>query len=387
MIASLEKTLQPSKREQVTLCFNCTRYGHFASNCPLKSPLTKFTKSQQCMFDFLSQLPANEIPKCPNLNPDQLQTVFEQLKLAETNFWKKFEIFSKGTFRQDNFDYKKACFGTCQRKLGFWWAIGSTPSTLIHFVRGLSFKEYREPPRFFTSSSITDPEQQKWVQDWLNKSLKSHKIIPIPEKYVWICENVFIAEWDTHRKNRLIFDGRFCNLFKRKLKYKLPLPEEVLKFLSKSGRVLSCDASSAFFHIPNAPEEMVKNCFCVRDKYGEKKYFCFTSPPFGVTQMPRCFQKIMENVRDFFNFIGMPSLLYIDDLISLVVNGLNRQHDLAVSEWYYQILRNLGITYNAKSTFVPNSKFKFLGHTSTSLVINRPPTSLVIDPFWKKVKF
>ena len=196
----------------------------------------------------------------------------------------------------------------------------------------------------------------------MHKSLKSHKIIPIPEKYVWICENVFIAEWDTHRKNRLIFDGRFCNFFKRKLKYKLPLPDEVLRFLKKSGRVLSCDASSAFFHIPNAPEEMIKNCYCIRDKNGEKKYFCFTSPPFGVTQMPRCFQKIMENVRDFFNFIGMPSLLYIDDLISLVVHGLDRQNDLVVSEWYYQILRNLGITYNAKSTFVPNSKFKFLGH-------------------------
>ena len=50
----------------------------------------------------------------------------------------------------------------------------------------------------------------------------------------------------------------------------------------------------------------------------------------------------MENVRDFFNLIGMPSLLYIDDLISLVVEDPCRSRDMKISEWYYKILRNLG---------------------------------------------
>ena len=125
--------------------------------------------------------------------------------------------------------------------------------------------------------------------------------------------------------------------------------------------MVSADASAAFFQFPLSPEEMSKSCFSVPTQEGKRQYFAFTGPPFGATQVPRVFQALMGALRNVFNTLGFPSILYIDDLVSQLCREANKQYKMQFAEWYYAMLTNFGIKFNHKSEFTPSDTFQYLG--------------------------
>ena len=110
------------------------------------------------------------------------------------------------------------------------------------------------------------------------------------------------------------------NEYKVQQKFKLPLITDVLSLFDQKGLVIGADCSSAFSQIPLSPEEMILSSFAIPRFPGdpEPEYCCYTGPAFGCSQVPRIFQRIVGAVRDIFVCLGIPSLVYIDDLQSQI---------------------------------------------------------------------
>ncbi len=111
----------------------------------------------------------------------------------------------------------------------------------------------------------------------------------------------------------MIFDARFVNAFKVLKSFRLCQILDIFNIFDSDGLVVSADASSAFSQVPLAREEMINSVLCFPDPHdpSKKLFYAYTCPPFGATQVPRTFQRIMGAVRDVFIRLGFPSALCV----------------------------------------------------------------------------
>ena len=360
-----------------TLCSYCLHYGHRATTCPEKLPLFNFTESQQSLVNFICSLPQRQLQPFESPNVNDMFQMLEEAVTFELTFWKDFEAFSGLT--KDDLDFKERIFGNFQSNLAFWVFMGIPKAVTVQLVRGIQFHEKCTPPRMYMKSEWKDPAQIEWLENWKNDALAKGIILPIPKHLVHICENVFLVNWDDpHRKVRLIFDARFRNLFLETKHFKLPVISDVRDIFDMDGCTVGTDATSAFSHAPITPEEMTRSCLCIPQKDGPDQFFAYTGPPFGVSQVPRVFQRIMGCIKNVFCQLGFPAILYIDDLEVQIC----KTHDpeaVRKSHWFFQIMQSFGVIYNAKSHYIPTPTFKYLGHIVDLKSGTIAPTSLSIN--------
>ena len=342
----------------------CLGWGHHWQCCP-NTPahrISEYTPSQKALVDFLRAQTRQslDIHKSPTLV--NLQKTTKICLQREKDFWKKFKQVSG--FKKSSVDFKKQMFGQVQQRLGFWFATGVHIEVLVQMVRGIRFHEHETPDRTFTRSDWKEPDKIKWLQEWKEESLRKGTILPLPSWRAQAIENIFLVGWgDEYIKTRLIYDARLVNEYKVQKKFKLPLISDVLSLFDSSGLVIGADCSSAFSQIPLSPEEMILSTFAIPRTPGdlEPEIFCYTGPAFGCSQVPRIFQRIMGSIRDVFVQLGIPSLVYIDDLQSQICLDSDPEA-MQKSKWYFDFLTNFGLIFNKKSLRVPSKVFKYLGH-------------------------
>ena len=347
-------------RNKHKLCAFCLHYGHIATSCPEKLPKSNFTNSQQALVDFIWNRPVVVVPPFSNPTAKQMFEFLDSKKEDEIQFWKDFR--EETGYSKESVDFKRQMFGNFQSNLAFWLQVGIPKAIVIHLIRGIDFHENTTPPRLCTLTKWSDPKQIEWLQNWKTEALNKGIIVPIPEECIHVCENIFLVNWDDDtKKTRLIWDGRLLNEFLTEKSFKLPLIHDTREIFSRDGKTVGTDATSAFSLAPCTPEQMQKCCFCIPQIDGTKKFFAYTGPPFGLSQVPRVFQKIMGAIKNTFARLGFPAILYIDDLEVQICKKAD-QEALRKSEWFFHMMKSFGVIYNKKSHYIPTSTFKYLGH-------------------------
>ena len=109
--------------------------------------------------------------------------------------------------------------------------------------------------------------------------------------------------------NRMRFDYRKLNEKTTKDAYPLPRIGQTIDALQGTGYFSSLDLASGYWQVPVAEKGRYKIAFCTP----EGGLYEFVKKPFGLTNAPATFQRLMNEIfkEDLFKHV----LIFLDDLL------------------------------------------------------------------------
>ena len=173
---------------------------------------------------------------------------------------------------------------------------------------------------------------------------------------------------------RLCIDYRQLNSKTLKDAYALPRIDQIFDYLSGAKYFSVLDMKSGYHQVPIKEEDMHKTAFTA----GPLGHWEFTRLPFGLTNSPATYQRLMEHVfRDIhLDFVQ----IYLDDL--LVFSSSFEQH-IQHLEQVFERLRSYNLKLAPKKCKFFQNSVKYLGHVVSEDGISVDPdkTSKVAE--WK----
>ena len=187
-------------------------------------------------------------------------------------------------------------------------------------------------------------EERKVIDD-----LKSKGVIRNSTS-CWASPIVLVKK--SNGKIRPCVDYRKLNEVTRKDAYPLPLIQDCLDSVAGAKFFSTFDLTSGYHQVPVRKEDIHKTAFCT--KYG---LFEFNVMPFGVTNGPATFQRVMELALQGLNWLTC--LIYLDDVI--VHAETFEEHVERVREFLWRMIEaNLKLRPNKCQLL--KKKVGFLGH-------------------------
>lgn len=207
------------------------------------------------------------------------------------------------------------------------------------------------------------------VRDHLNKMLKDGDISP--SKSPWSFPVVLVRRKD----KRLRFCVDYRELNRRTIKDALSLPRitETLDSLIGSKYFSCLDLKNGFWQIELAEEDKEKTAFTV----GPLGFYQFNSMPFGLTNSPSTFQRLMQTCMGDLHL--SICLLFLDDII---VYSRTWEEHLSRLEAVFQRLRNYGLKLTPKKCHFAKTEVKYLGHVVSEEGIQTDPEKVSAVVNW-----
>ncbi|PAA81942.1 hypothetical protein BOX15_Mlig034239g2, partial [Macrostomum lignano] len=163
---------------------------------------------------------------------------------------------------------------------------------------------------------------------------------------------------------RMCVDYRRVNDVTVKDAIPLPRVDEALEALHGTAVYSSLDLRSGYHQVPVAAEDRDKTAFAVPHR-GQFRWLVM---PFGVTNGPATFSRIMQTV--LHPLAWKICLVYLDDI--LVFSNTVEDHLARLSE-IFQRLRNANLKLNPKKCELLSSEVSFLGHRVSADGIGTDP--------------
>lgn len=178
-----------------------------------------------------------------------------------------------------------------------------------------------------------------------------------------------------HKKSgdlRLCVDYRRLN---RKIKrdvFPLPRIEESLESLGGAKYFSTLDLVSAYHQVEVVPGDRAKTAFTT-----PLGLFEFVRMPFGLSNSPSTFQRLMSQVfrDDIFNIL----LVYLDDII--VFSSTMEEH-ISRLEQAFTKLRQHGLKLKAEKCLLFCQEVKFLGHVVSAKGVGTDPEKIAAVESW-----
>ena len=104
---------------------------------------------------------------------------------------------------------------------------------------------------------------------------------------------------------RIVFDYRLLNAITERMSYPLPSIEQLVNQFKDKTFISTIDIKSGYWHIPIKPEDRPKTAFVFNGRLYE-----WNVMPFGPTNAPPYFQKVMNDVFDDMPYV----MVYMDDI-------------------------------------------------------------------------
>ena len=155
-------------------------------------------------------------------------------------------------------------------------------------------------------------------------------------------------------KVRLILNLKKLNTYVEKLHFKIEDWRAVCNSLRSNDYMCKVDLKDAYLSIPVS--EYTSRFFCF--KFGEK-YYAYQALPFGFSQSPYIFTKVLKIALTQLRTMGIKIIAYLDDLLIIHSNphSCREAADVTIS-----LLSNLGFTINmVKSVLTPTRVIEYLG--------------------------
>lgn len=181
------------------------------------------------------------------------------------------------------------------------------------------------------------------------------------------------------KKNwRVVVDYRKLNASTRQDAYPLPRIEDILDQLGEAQFYTSMDLESGYYQILMDEEDKEKTAFST--PYG---HFEFNKMPFGLTNGPATFQRMMNHTLSGLH--GIECLVYLDDIV--VYGKSLEEHNLRLRHVFERLRKNNLKVKISKCQFL-KEEILFLGHkinrnglspdpTKVEAVLNFPPPSSI----------
>jgi len=168
------------------------------------------------------------------------------------------------------------------------------------------------------------------------------------------------------KKWRLVVDFRQLNDKTIKDRYPMPNINEILDKLGRAQYFSALDLASGYHQIEVEPKDRSKTAFSAVGGHFE-----FIRMPFGLSNAPATFQRVMDNVLAEFN--GKFCLIYLDDII--VFSTSLQEHINHLSSIFKKLtLANLKLQPD-KSEFL-KKELEYLGHIVTEKGVKPNPKKI-----------
>jgi hypothetical protein len=171
---------------------------------------------------------------------------------------------------------------------------------------------------------------------------------------------------------RLVIDYRSINKLTIKNRYPLPRIDDLLDRLHGASYFTSIDLQSGYHQIRVSPEDIPKTAF--RTRYG---LYEFTVLPFGLTNAPATFQRLMNDL--FREHLDDFVLVYLDDI--LIYSSTPEDH-LRHVETVLAILRANRLHAKLSKCDFGKSQLSFLGHVVGKQGISVDPAKVDAVSKW-----
>ena len=176
---------------------------------------------------------------------------------------------------------------------------------------------------------------------------------------------------------RMCIDYRKLNEITTKDAYPLPRIGETIDALQGAGYFSSLDLASGYWQVPVAEKDRHKTVFCTP----EGGLYEFVKMPFGLTNVPATFQRLMNEIfkEDLFKHV----LVFLDNF--LVYSKIPAEH-LEHLEKVFLKLRAAGWKLKPKKRDLFRNQVNYLGHVLDKTGIRPDPKKLEVIRDWERLK-
>ena len=185
---------------------------------------------------------------------------------------------------------------------------------------------------------------QKMIEKRLEEDIIEERSSP------WMAPAVFVPK--KSGELRMCIDYRELNKKTYKDAYPLLLADEVQDRLAGSTVFSTIDLRSGYGQMPVHNSDQHKTAFCPGPGLG---FFEFKQMPFGFTEDPSSFQRIMDKIFRDLPFVSN----YIDDLLIHSTDEISHKQHL---EEVFHRLQEAGLTLRGEKCHIGLSQVSYLGH-------------------------
>ena len=219
--------------------------------------------------------------------------------------------------------------------------------------------------------SLKPYRKSKYEQDIIDNEIESLLKAGIirPSKSAWSAPIVLIPKPDGTK--RMCINYKKLNNITKKDAYPIPRIDEIFTRFSKSKYFSKLDFRQAYYQIKMDTKSIEKTAFSTSDGLYE-----FIRLPFGLTNAPKDFNRLMENVfHDFKKFVEH----FFDDATA---HSSNIDIHLIQIKRILQKLREVNLKLNYDKCKFFQTEIKLFGHIISESVIRMNPDKLKVIRDW-----
>lgn len=211
------------------------------------------------------------------------------------------------------------------------------------------------------------PEKEKQVEKQVNKLLEQGLIYP--GEGAWSHPVVLVRKKtlkpDDAPEWRFCIDYRKLNSVTKKDVYPIPRIDESLDSLAGSEYFSTLDMCSSYWQVPLDKDAQEKSAFITRSGLWNWKVL-----PFGLTNAPACFERLMEKVLRGLHWKSL--LIYLDDVIIFSDTFSNHMSRL---EEVFQRFREANLKLKPSKCVLLSDSVKYLGHIVSKDGVSTDPST------------
>lgn len=233
---------------------------------------------------------------------------------------------------------------------------------VLHEIDTGGEKPVKLPPRRL-------PQRQKEIIDKeLDKMLRDNIIEP--SESPWSSHICLVTKKDGSL--RFCVDFRKLNQITRKDAYPLPRIDDTLDTLTNSKWFSTLDLASGYWQIRMHPRDKPKTAFATH-----RGLFQFNVLPFGLSNGPSSFQRLMERVLGHLNW--HKCLCYLDDVI---VFGQDFKTSLSNLRSVFSCFREANLKLKPSKCVLFKQEVTFLGHIVSKVGVKCDPSKIEAVKSW-----
>ena len=162
---------------------------------------------------------------------------------------------------------------------------------------------------------------------------------------------------------RFCVDYRKLNSVTKKDSYPLPNIQDIFDTMTGSSVFTTLDLKSGYWQVPMSEDAKEKTGFVCH-----RGLFHFKRMPFGLSNAPATFQRLMNHV--LASYIGKSVMVYLDDIV--IFSRSQEEHDRHVAE-VFETLQQAGLTVKLSKCEFSQPEVKLLGYIVSGQGIRSDP--------------
>ena len=214
--------------------------------------------------------------------------------------------------------------------------------------------------------------QKPIIEDQIEEMLAARQIVPSSSP--WASPVVLVKKKDG--SSRFCVDYRALNQVTLKDSYPIPNIQDCIDTLSGSNWFSTLDLASGYWQCEVDESDQPKTAFITH-----KGLYQFRVLPFGLTNAPATFERLMERVLS--GMLGEQCLVYLDDIIAF---GGSFEIAMQNLQQVLNRIREAGLTLKPKKCRLFRQSVSFLGHVVSSEGVSCDPEKIEAVKSWETPK-